>query len=258
MNHSTTIAVVWRGVLTFSLALGLFAWAATPGRADLVVGIAAGIATPGSSANSFDVTLTNTGMSAADIAGFSFEITTSSSDVNFSDVNTSTQSALYIFGANSEFGPDITLGAGGNTVSAADNYAIANEGATLVSGQTLDLGHVLFGLDLAAPQTPIPLTFSLYPATGVNDPDGSEFQNVSIPSPGALTISVGELVVPEPASVFLGLQGLSLAYVISLLNAYRSRSGSPQLSLAAGSAPRALTVCRRPEDLQSDRAPCLD
>ena len=107
---------------------------------------------------------------------------------------------------NSLFGPDIITSAPGNTVSASDSYATPNAGTTLTSGQTLDLGHVLFALALNAPQTPIPLTFSAYPATGIFDPNGNQFTNVTIPAPGELTIRVGA-AVPEPASVLLGLQG---------------------------------------------------
>jgi len=148
------------------------------------------------------------------IAGFSFEITTTSSDVSFRDVNYNTQSAPYIFGKNSLFGPDIiTSTPGGNTVSADDNYATPNQGATLAEGQTLDLGHVLFALALSAPPMPIQLTFADFPDTGVNSPSGAQYTIVP-PAPADSQISVGA-AVPEPASVLLGPQGLLLAgYII--------------------------------------------
>ena len=228
MNDSSTTTFASRVELALTLAVAWTACAATSARADLVFGIADGTATPGSSSNSFDVTLTNSGASDVDIAGFSFEITTTSSNVNFSDVTVYTQSAPYIFGAYSEFGPDIALSAAGNMVLASDNYVTPFEGATLASGQTLDLGHVLFALDLTAPTTPIPITFSTDPAdTQVNDPDGNPFPNLLIPGPGVLTIPVGGVAVPEPASGLLGLQGLSLAgYIASRRrSAPRSRRG---------------------------------
>ena len=45
------------------------------------MGITTNSFTPGSSTNSLDVTLTNTGASPTTIAGFSFEITAVNSDV---------------------------------------------------------------------------------------------------------------------------------------------------------------------------------
>jgi len=55
-----------RVVLALALGLAWVAYAAPPARAGLVLGIAGGAAIPGSSANSFDVSLTNTGTSPAD------------------------------------------------------------------------------------------------------------------------------------------------------------------------------------------------
>jgi hypothetical protein len=61
-----------------------------------------------------------------------------------------------------------------------------------------------------APSTPIPINFSTGASTGVNDPNGSPFQDLSIPGPGVLTISVSGAAVPEPLSFGQGLQGLLL------------------------------------------------
>ena len=212
MHHSSTIGSFSRVVLALSLASVWVACAAMPARAGLVIGTAGITAIPGSSSNSFDVTLTNNGMTGVDIAAFSFEITTSSGYASFSDVTINTQSAPYIFAGNSLFGPDITLVATGNTVSAEDNYATPDQGVTLGSGQTLDLGHVVFALASGAPAVPIPLTFVGFPATGVNAPDGTQY-----------SVTFG--TVPEPASLLLGLQGLLLTCYI----AFRAqRSASPR------------------------------
>jgi hypothetical protein len=215
MQRSSSTRSISRAVVALSLAMAGINGAASPARAGLVLGIAADTATPGSSSNSFDVTLTNTGMNGLNIAGFSFELTTTSGDVTFSAVNVYTQSASYIFGANSEFGPDVTLSASGGTVSASDNYIVPNEGATLASGQTLDLGHVLFALAQNAASTPIQLMFSDYPDTGVNAADGYQYMDVSFAAPDALIIPVGATVVPEPASVVLALQGLFVLRYLS-------------------------------------------
>jgi hypothetical protein len=230
MKLSTTITVRLRAALTISLALACFVAASAPARADLVFGIADASATVGSSSNSFDVTLTNSGPSDVVIAGFSFEITTTSAHVNFSDVTVSTQSAPYIFCAYSEFGPDITIFASGNTVLAGDNYVTPYEGVTLATGQTLDLGHVVFALDSTAPSTPIPINFTTDASTGVNDPNGIPFQDLSIPGPGVLTIQVGGAAAPEPSSFVLALQGLLLFGYIAKECRYRTsreKSGEP-------------------------------
>ena len=58
----------------------------TPARAQMIMGITTNSFIAGSSSNSLDVTLTNTGGSAVTIGGFSFEITAASSNVNFEDV----------------------------------------------------------------------------------------------------------------------------------------------------------------------------
>jgi hypothetical protein len=212
------------------LALWLaLACAAASARADLVLGIADGSATPGSSTNSFDVTLTNTGIHGVHIAGFSFEVSTTSNDVTFTDVNIGTQ-GTYIFGGNSLFGPDITNITSPplppSAISASDNFATPNAGVTLTSGQTLDLGHVLFSLAQNTPSTPIQLMFSGFPATSLNAPDGYTFQHVTGAPPGALTVPVVASAVPEPASPLLALQALLLmSYIV-----YGVRRGATQRS----------------------------
>jgi hypothetical protein len=213
MRHLSPIESFFRAGLALGLALAWVACAAPAARAGLVLGVASGTATPGSSTNSFDVTLSNSGPSDVEIAGFQFAITASSGDVSFRDVNISTVSAPYIFAGNSIFGPDIiTSVPGGNSVSAEDNFSTPHAGATLMVGQTLDLGHVVFALSLNAPQTPIPLTFSPTD-TSVNDQNGNNL-SVTIPASGALTIRVGA-AVPEPVSLLLGLQGMLLTgYVL--------------------------------------------
>jgi hypothetical protein len=207
-----------------ALSLGL-ACAATSARADLVLGIADGSATPGSSTNSFDVTLTNTGMRSVDIAGFSFEISTTSNEVTLTDVNIGTQ-GTYIFNGNSLFGPDITNVTSPplppTAISASDNYATPNAGVTLSSGQTLDLGHVLFSLAQNTPLTPIQLMFSGFPVTSLNAPDGYTFQHVTDAPPGALTIPVVASAVPEPGSLLLAIQGLLLTG--SIVSGVRGRA----------------------------------
>ncbi len=216
LRYRITSAPFPATALAFVLALAMGFFAAAPAHAGggLVLGIANGTAVPGFSTNSFDVTITNTTTGGVDIGGFSFELATTNTDVTFTDVTTA--SPEYIFAANSYFGPDILIDAAGNNVFAGDNYGTTNSGITLVSGQTLDLGHVVFTLDSSAPTTPIPLAFSAYPATGVNDFVGADYNDILFgpDNSNSFAIPVVAASVPEPASLLIGLQGLSLTCLV--------------------------------------------
>jgi hypothetical protein len=206
MHTLDTITIPRQAARSAALALALawFAWA-TPARAELILGITTNSFTPGSATNSLDVTLTNTGNTDMTIAGFSFEITAASSDVTFSDVTVDTVSVFYIFGTNSSFAPDITLDSNNDqTISGADNFTTAKEGSVLAAGQTLGLGNVLFALSSSTPMTPIDITFTLFPFTGVNDQYGA-----ALPFDLASNLDISPaIVVPEPPMIVLLVSGL--------------------------------------------------
>src|SRR5271166_555058 len=111
MHRSATTVTPRRAATSAALALALawLAWGATPARAQMIMGITTNSFTPGSSTNSLDVTLTNSGTSPTTIAGFSFEITAASNNVAFESVTDNTVSVANIFAGHSLFGPDITL-----------------------------------------------------------------------------------------------------------------------------------------------------
>ena len=94
---------------------------ATEANADLVIGAQSVSANAGSTGNSFEVYFTNTGSSSVDITAFSFEISTTSSNINLTGATTSTTDA-YIFGADSLFGPEIDTSTG-QTLDASDVFA---------------------------------------------------------------------------------------------------------------------------------------
>jgi hypothetical protein len=164
MHRSATTATPRRAATSAALALALawLAWGATPARAQMIMGITTNSFTPGSSTNSLDVTLTNTGTSPTAIAGFSFEITAASNNVTFKDVTVNTVSVANIFAGNSLFGPEIKLNVSNNgqTISGADNFATPYGGTTLAAHQTLGLGNVLFALSPSTPLAPINITFT--------------------------------------------------------------------------------------------------
>ena len=199
-------------VAAVAIALAWSAGFSPSAKADLIFGVTTISGEAGSSSNSLDVTLTNTGATDAYIAGFSFEITAAGTDVTFLNVTTSTTSVGYIFtpSANSSFGPDITLAVSpdGHTISANDNYAIANSDVTLAHGHTIGLGHVNFSISSTAAVSPISIIFTDYPSTGVNDSAGNQ-ATIVVPTDAHINVTV-----PEPttlASFGVGAIGLIVA-----------------------------------------------
>src|SRR5215813_8248116 len=95
-----------QGLLSTVLAAGVAATFFCPANANasVIVAVQSASAAPGSSGNTFDVQLTNTGPSGITVGGFSFGISTGNPDISFRESNTST-SAPYIFDGLSLFGP---------------------------------------------------------------------------------------------------------------------------------------------------------
>jgi len=217
MHRSATTATPGRAATSAALALALalawLAWGATPARAQMIMGITTNSFTPGSSTNSLDVTLTNTGTSPTTIAGFSFEITAASNNVTFEDVTVNTVSVANIFAGNSLFGPDIKLNVSNNgqTISGADNFATPYGGTTLAAHQTLGLGNVLFTLSPSTPLAPINITFTPYPTSSVSD---SNANNISVGV--AAHPQFGPTSVPELPPTALVVTGLLLGVGVSL------------------------------------------
>jgi hypothetical protein len=175
-----------------------------PAHAAMIVTVGSKAVSPGTSGNTLDVTLANTGASAVSIAGFQFEVTVPSSSIIFTAVNTST-TAPYIFAGNSLFGPNIlnpppTLP--GQAVSAYDIFMTPNAGVSLGAGSSVGLGHLLFNVASTAAPGPITVALLGSGATALSDPNG-----ISIPL-GTLnsgTITVGAGSVPAPTSLLMGL-----------------------------------------------------
>lgn len=198
-----------------SAALAALLLFAPASRADgLAVGIAPGTtASAGSTGNTFDVLLTNTGPSAINVAGFGFGIVTADADISFTDANTST-SAPYIFAGDSfDVINGFTLFTNslpGQTVEASD-LSNSGAGANIPVGATVALGNIVF--DVASGATPgiFAVTFEDFPTTSFADSNGGNLDFTA--ADGSITITSGT-PAPEPASSALLLCALALLFAI--------------------------------------------
>jgi len=162
----------------------------------------------GSTGDTFDVTLTNTGPGAITIGGFSFGLSVGTSNLSFTGVSTATTIALYVFDAQSLFGPDISVqppDLPGQALEAEDISVVPLSGSTIGSGVTEGLGHVTFNLSAATPPGGIQLSF-VGADDSLSDPDGEPIDF----STGSGTVTVtGAASIPEPAT--FGFVGVVLA-----------------------------------------------
>ncbi len=192
-------------VLAAAVAAVLFCPASA--SASLIMSVQSATAAPGSSGNTFNVQLINTGPSAITVAGFSFGISTGNPNISFQDANTST-SAPYIFDGFSLFGPDLTGPTSGPSLNTSDVFAVALSGSTLGAGTTVGLGHILFDVSPGAAPGVFPVTLGDFPTTGLADPTGANLPIQTL-SAGQITIT-GTTAVPEPGTLATLFGGLAL------------------------------------------------
>jgi len=178
---------------------------ALPARASIIVSVQSVSASTGTSGNTLEVDVQNTG-TPVDVAAFSFEISVAaSSGVTFTGADINTSNSTYIFAGNSLFGPNIAF-ATGTTLDALD---IATAGfTTLGTNATLGLGRVFFDVAASAPVSPPPVTVSLtdYPATSLTDPNLGNIPIDTLNS-GTITITPGT-AIPEPSALISATLGL--------------------------------------------------
>lgn len=179
-------------------------------RAALVLDIQSVNAVSGSSGNALDVTLTNTGPSSVTVGGFSFEISTPTPNINFTDATTATTTAPYIFGTHSLFGPSIATSTG-QTLDASDTYSVIGSGATVDAGATVGLGHAIFDVAAGTPSGPITVSFTAGPLTSLSDPMG-KLLTIDTLNSGVITVTETTNPVPEPP----GLISLGAVMLFSL------------------------------------------
>lgn len=207
------IAISNRHLPLFLAVAGLFSLA-TAVNAEIIIGVQSVTYAAGSTGDTLDVTLTNTGPVDVIVGGFSFGLEVGTSDLSFTGVSTGTTTATYIFGADSLFGPDISVqppNLPGQTLEAEDIDALL--GSTVGSGVTVGLGAITFNLSAATPSGPIQL--SLIPIdNSLSDPNGDLIAFST--SNGTVTVTGGETPTPEPAA-----SGVVVIALLSLLGAFR-------------------------------------
>lgn len=203
-------------ILTTLFLIGIAAFVSLPeARADLIVSTQSVTVSAGSSGNGLDVELSNTGPSAVTIGAFSFGVTTANSGISFTGANVSTLTP-YIFAGDSLFGPDITISSG-QALMASDLFDISFNGASIASGSTVGLGHLLFDVAPGAGSGVFPATLVAFPTTSLADDQGID---VPIQTFSSGNITIGAAAAPEPSS------WSALAFGIALVLIYESRRRS--------------------------------
>ena len=188
-----------------------FVGAAALGHASVIMNLQPVSDAGGSTGDTFDVTLTNTGPTSISVAGFSFGLSVGTSDLSFTGVSTATTTALYVFDGQSLFGPDISVqppNLPGQELEAEDIFAGPLAGSTIGPGGTEGLGHVTFNLSAATPPGAIQISF-IGADDSLSDPNGEpiDFSTGS----GAVMVT-GGVSIPEPAT--FGFVGMALAGIL--------------------------------------------
>lgn len=203
----------FRAGILVPAALAAIALFSAPARADFVFSLESGInATAGSTGNTFDVLLTNTGGSDVLVGGFSWGITTSDADITFTGADTSTVTP-YVFAGDSfdviNSFPLVTNTLPGQTVEASD-FSNSGAGDTVASGGTVAVGRVMFDIANGAAPGPFAVTFETTGINSLSDNTGTGLNFTT--TDGTITIT-SITTVPEPAQgglVICILAGLAI------------------------------------------------
>ena len=183
--------------------------AASPAHADgLIVSLSPlSDVAAGSTGNTFDVTLTNSSGASASIGAFFFEVTSSSSDITFTDATVDTADP-YIFGADSLFGPDIVGSNSGTDISGSD-LDLAGD-FSLDPGVTVGLGHVSFDVASGAATQTVSFDLVGFPGTSLSDEFGTNIP-IGTLNGGQFQIIGAVASAPEPSSLLLLFSAIPLA-----------------------------------------------
>lgn len=207
MKTSSRVRVVLLAAAIMLLMLSI------PARADLVVSVGSVTVAPGSTSNSLDVDLTNTGSTGVSLDGFSFGVSVTNLDINFTGADIST-TAPYIFAGDSLFGPTISTTVGSSLI--ASDVDVSG-GITVAAGSTVGLGRMLFDVSPTASTGIFQVTLAGYPTTSLSDPSGN---NVPITTLTNGQIQIASSTVPESSGA-LSMAGIVLVGMGWLRRRYR-------------------------------------
>jgi hypothetical protein len=165
----------------------------------------------GSNNDVLDVTLTNSGTSAANIAGFQFDIcaiscTTPDNNIDFINATDATTLAPYIFPAATSFDAQFNSGdllspppnSGGdfnNNIPNDLNGSPTN--IVLAAGATVGIGHIIFDVLPGTASGPVSIIFEQ--ADTIFDAASFTTQAITNYNSGTITVTAG---VPEPSLVW--------------------------------------------------------
>jgi hypothetical protein len=184
------------------VAAALILNTALPARAGIIVSVESVTANQGSTGNTLEVDVLNTG-TPVDIASFSFEISVAAgSGVSFTGADINTVANIYIFAGNSLFGPNIAT-ITGTTLLASD--AATSGSTTLGTNSTLALGRAFFDVASSAPVGPVTVSFTPFPSTSLTDPNVND---IPIDTLNSGTITIASTIIPEPSALVSATAGL--------------------------------------------------
>lgn len=191
----------------FALA-AVVLFSALPVHASIIISIVSVTEASGSTGDSFDVDIQNTGAAAQSLDAFSLGLSVASSNIIFTGGNTST-SLAYVYSGNSF---DVINGfpytavppPNGQTLEGSDSPNLLP--GSIAGSTTVGLGHILFNV---APGTPAgPITVSIVPdcstvnaCTSLSD---ANFNSIPF-SVANGTITVTTTSSPEPSTLLLAL-----------------------------------------------------
>ena len=190
---------IFIGNTALAVLAGALLLSSVPAKGDgigIVLSVESVTGAPGST-GTFDVLLENTGTVSQNIAGFAFELSTTDTNITFTDVTTSTTTKPYILAGDSLFGPDILVSTTGQVIDSGDVSASGN-GTDVAPGATYGIGNVGFSIGPGASNGEIAvIDISTFPNTNLT---ASDLSNVDFTTEsGTITVQTTS-TVPEPAT----------------------------------------------------------
>jgi len=185
--------------------------------ADIIYSIQADTAkpSPGDTGDAFDVLLTDTGSSSVNIAAFSFGVTTTDTDITFTEADVNTVVSPYIFAGDSfvqieEFTPVISIATPVDLPALPSQSLTANDltddsaNIAVGAGDTVDLGRVLFNVAPNAALQGFTVSFTTNPLSQFNNLSDNQGTGFNPDSATSADFTISEsATVPEPAGVVL-------------------------------------------------------